>query len=144
MGFAKLPSTIYAIRNKMNGRVYVGRTSDFNLRIKQHFSKLRSSEPQTMKCGDKRVETLFQIDFDTFGEDAFEVYILEEDVEPKECQAREAYWIGYYNSTNPIYGYNIRSERRPSLEFTVIHGIPPRSGGITPDEPGGIESIKSQ
>lgn len=131
MGFAKLPSDIYAIRNRENGRIYVGMTSDLKNRVKQHFSDLRGSTPQTMRRGRERVKTLLQIDFDAYGQDVFEVYVLEENVSPEKCQEREAYWIEYYNSTNPNCGYNIRTERRQTDGIPIIHGTPPRANDVS-------------
>ena len=106
------PSTIYAIRCKENGRVYIGRTYRFEARIREHFYELRKGQ----KCcysHDRtgRVKSLFQADYNRYGEKAFEVYILEENVSPEKCKEREAHWIAEYHSSDPLYGYNKLDEQ---------------------------------
>lgn len=99
----KRPNTIYAVRCIENGKVYIGRTQDLERRIREHIYELRNG---LKACGGRK-DTGFQSDFDKYGESAFEVYILEENVQPLDAQKREIYWIREYRATNPLYGYNI-------------------------------------
>jgi group I intron endonuclease len=127
MGWAATePSAIYAIRCKENGRVYIGRTSCVERRIKEHFTELRKGQ-KTCRTGATKVygKSLLQEDYDKYSEDAFEVYVLEEDIQPEKCKERESFWIAEYNSTNAIYGYNKLSEQgRPELP-SAKRGMPP-------------------
>ena len=122
------PSCIYAIRCKANGRLYIGRTYRLSARIREHFSDLRNG----YKVGSIRTsENLvnFQSDFDKYGEDAFEVFVLQENVSPDLCKATEAKWISEYNTTDPRYGYNIRDERIENSHVPTI-GFPPKPWDI--------------
>lgn len=115
------PSTIYAIRCKINGRLYIGRTHQFQKRLREHFANLRNGAKICSPTG--RTNHLMQSDYKLFGEQAFEVYILEEQVPPDLCQEREAYWIEQYRSTDPRYGYNKRDEKPKIPE--PKKGLPP-------------------
>lgn len=117
------PSTIYAIRCKPTGRIYIGRTYRFEQRIKEHFIELRRYQKLRTNRKGIRVSSNFQDDYNKYGEAAFEVYVLQENVPPEQCQEREAYWIDYYNTVNPNCGYNIRDEHL-QVEFKL--GIPPK------------------
>ncbi len=120
------PCTIYAIRCSANGKVYIGRTYRFNKRIKEHFYDLRQAKKRkTVKKG-VRTSTHFQEDYNRYGESAFEVYILQENVDPEKSKEAEAFWIGEYKSTNPDFGYNVFDERMRPIESAVKHGIPPK------------------
>ena len=99
-------------------------------RISEHFLSLRRG---CKGNGSKRYgvnQANFQKDFDLYGEDAFEVYVLEENIPPESCQAAETKWISEYNSTDPRYGYNIRNENIKD-NFTVpTIGFPPKPWDI--------------
>lgn len=116
------PSTIYGIRCKRSGRVYIGRTYRLEARIKEHFTELRKGRKTCYKDG-RRVMSNMQKDYDKYGEDMFDVYIIEEDVSPDMCKEREAYWIEKYRATDVRYGYN-RLDEKKSFPLPK-HGIPP-------------------
>lgn len=120
------PSTIYAIRCKENGRVYIGRTYRLEGRIKEHFNELRRIKKTTYESS-KHSLSQFQVDFNIYGESAFEVYVLEENVPPEDCRERESYWIAEYNSTNPEFGYNRLTERIIIDHIPINYGCPPKS-----------------
>ena len=103
--------TVYAIQCRENGRVYIGCTNNVGIRIKAHFAKLRKGVVTRYSTRTGRQEkTTFQIDFDHYGQDAFTVHILEENIDYRVRKEREAHWIKEYNATNPVYGYNARPE----------------------------------
>lgn len=117
-------STIYAIRNKENGKVYIGRSTKLEHRIKQHWQEKRrmiqiSKEPKFMGS-----LTDFEKDFECFGQNAFEVYRIEECVPPEMCRQREAFWISEYNATDPRFGYNKSREVAVKVD-SFIRGLPP-------------------
>lgn len=116
--------TIYAIRNKVNGKVYIGASQDVERRVRQHFQEKRYmakiSEGESFKGKLKP----FEQDFKDMGQDAFEVYFLEQNVPPELRQEREAYWIAEYESANPRFGYNKYTEN-PVKCPQIKDGFPP-------------------
>ena len=123
-------SVIYAIRCKENGRVYIGCTANFEARAKSHLSQLRNGEKRREQ-GTSR----FQDDYDQFGEDSFEFYILEENIPWAQRKAREVYWIEVYDAMNEEFGYNARhNSNKRAKGPNVVAGMPPvkRRGVATP------------
>lgn len=115
---AKQISSIYAIRCKTTGKVYVGRSQNPSGRMKQHL--------QHLKRGDNYYGTAsFKEDFDRYGASDFEGYILETDVTPEKFREREAFWIAEYRATNPLYGYN-KDNMEVGLVMKITKGLPPR------------------
>lgn len=127
-------SMIYAIRCTETGRVYIGRTYDLERRLKEHFNELRNGN-KTIKAKvftpakpygqSTRIQSKFQQDYDEYGEGAFEVFILEENIAPSKCKEREAYWIAEYCATDPRYGYNRLTESSEPAVKAIVHGLPP-------------------
>lgn len=120
------PSTIYAIRCKPNSRVYIGRTYRLEKRIREHFTELRRGQKTAFVYKGPRALSMFQTDYNKYGEDAFEVYILEQDVPPEKCKEREAYWISEYHSVDPRYGYNRYDEHLKPIGPVPKAGLPPK------------------
>ena len=110
-------SSIYAIRCKTTGKVYIGRSQDPLARTKQHFQKLKNG---SCECG----TASFQEDFNKYGASDFEMYILESGVVPGKFREREAYWIGEYQATDHRYGYN-KDTMEHGQTFTAANGLPP-------------------
>ena len=120
------PCTIYAIRCSVNGKVYIGRTYRFNQRIKEHFYELRQAKKRKTEKKGIRTSTHFQEDYNIYGESAFEVYILQENVPPDKVKETEAFWICEYKATNPDFGYNVFDEKIRPIESSIKQGIPPK------------------
>ena len=110
-------SSIYAIRCKSTGKVYIGRSQNPHERIKQHLQSLNRGE----NCG----TDAFKEDFYKYGAADFEGYILEEQVYPAKFREREAFWIAEYRATNPLYGYN-KGTMDSGYAITITHGLPPK------------------
>lgn len=110
-------SSIYAIRCKTNGKVYIGRSQNPSERMKQHL--------QCLKIGENCGTASFKEDFDKYGASDFEGYILESNVAPTRFREREAFWIGEYRATNPAYGYN-KDTMEVGLVMKIHKGLPPR------------------
>lgn len=117
----KNPSTIYAIRCTHNGKVYIGRTQRFDQRIREHWLDLKRGFKGKMR------DSSFQDDFDRYGTDGFNVYILEENVPPEMAEKRELHWISEYRATDPRYGYN-KLGGNSFPDFKIIPGLPPKPG----------------
>lgn len=90
-------SGIYLIRNIANGMVYIGQTINLRLRRSTHVASLKYG----YHCNYR-----LQNDYDKSGKGVFEFVMLEQ-VSEEMLDNREAYWIGYYRSTDSRFGYNI-------------------------------------
>lgn len=120
---------VYAIRCKNTGRIYIGVTSDVQRRFKQHLNDLRLRRKEKVSNVNKIVSGReWQLDYDTFGEDAFEFYVLEDGVSdgPAKFHA-ESKWIREYNTCDPRYGYNSQFLfERDAVIVEVTPGVPPK------------------
>ena len=85
---------IYKITNKINGKAYIGQTTDYQRRFREHRNKGGDLEPNKI---------LYKA-FDKYGIDNFEFEVIEDLT--KDYNEREKYWIHYYNTLNPN-GYNM-------------------------------------
>ena len=123
-------STVYGIRCKTTGRIYIGCTSEVNQRIATHFKELHRKQKLTtvyVNGHTERVPSLFQKEYDEYGESDFDVYIIEQDVDKSKRSEREDFWMDYYKSTNPKYGYNRYASVRKDAAFRAyIYETPPR------------------
>ena len=104
---------IYLVKNKINGKVYIGSTNvSFLRRFYSHFVDKSFSMPI------KRA-------FIKYGIENFEYSILEftDNLSKNEIEQKELYWITKYNSTDRKIGYNIVKDPRrfsPIYEKPVI------------------------
>ena len=108
-------SCIYVITNKINGRQYVGQTSDYTKRINSHLSALRNGRSHCR---------YLQYAFNKYGEDAFEFSVLEK-CEDNKLNEREQYWIqklgtldnGYNmcDGGNGIRGFKFTKEQKEHI-----------------------------
>lgn len=96
------------------------------MRLGNHFSELRNhKKPKQSQVNKKPSGVEWQEDYDKYGEESFEFYILEENVDKNERFNREFYWIKKYDTTNPDKGYNTDCKRnRPYFKITA--GLPPK------------------
>jgi len=92
---------VYAIRNKKDGRAYIGSSVDVESRMRGHKSMLKRG---------KHYNRLLQGAFDTFGEDSFEFIVLEANVPTDNLRNREEYYTSLYGTNLSGKGYNIRKE----------------------------------
>lgn len=108
--------TIYAIRCKSNGKVYIGRTTKLDERIKIHFAELKS--------GRHKIKSLLE-DFNKYGKDDFEVYVLEKDI-PYSERYKEYEYMKMYNSFDKKYGYNFGDRgKKTTSTIDYIYKLPP-------------------
>ena len=80
---------IYKITNKLNGKVYIGKSIDIETRWKQHIYNPQNSAIHLAIC--------------KYGKDNFNFEIIEQ-IPIEQLDSREKYWINYYNSISN--GYN--------------------------------------
>lgn len=84
---------IYKITNKLNGKIYIGQTTNPTRRFQEHRAKGYSQEE----------EKILYKAFDKYGISNFSFEILEE---VENYNEREKYWIKVFNSMAPN-GYNM-------------------------------------
>lgn len=92
---------IYKIRNCLNGKVYIGQSTNIKSRFKNHKAASSSSihHPlyNAIRC---------------YGIQNFEFIILEEVQNILLLDVKEQYWMDYYKSYDRLFGYNIESGAR--------------------------------
>lgn len=90
---------IYAIRNKLNGKHYVGSTAiSISGRFKSHRYQLRNG---------KHHSPSLQRSWDKHGESAFDFVVIEEFDDAESLLAREQYWIDKLRAADGATGYNV-------------------------------------
>ena len=90
-------TAVYCITNKADGRKYIGSTTTGWYRLNKHLNQLENGNHY---CED------MQIAFENYGEDVFEIIILE-NCNPRILRNRERYWIKEYRTTEEKHGYNV-------------------------------------
>lgn len=95
---------IYAIKNLINGKVYVGSSLNIRLRWTQHKQKLRRNQHHSSKL---------QKEWKCYGEQSFVFFVVEEmpGVRGKALVQREAQYIENYKSYEQ--GYNCTNQSLP-------------------------------
>lgn len=88
---------IYAIINKLNFKVYVGKSGNINRRAKRHFSQLRKNKHHNQKL---------QNSWNKYGEKIFYYRILEESSD-ENLNLKEISWINCMKFLNNEFGYNL-------------------------------------
>lgn len=126
------PATVYAIRSKTTGKVYIGSTTRLEGRIKDHFRQLKQGlklktvfTPQGED--NRREKTDWQNDYDNYGRGDFEVYRIEDGLTLEERFEREDYWVKMYKADDPRFGYNMCPAKRrgETSEVEIVNKLPP-------------------
>lgn len=92
---------IYKITNKLNGKSYIGQTSDYHRRFIEHKAK---------GYGNEKTKVLYYA-FDKYGIDNFTFEVIEDKTE--KYNEREKYWIKYYDSFENGYNMTEGGEEPP-------------------------------
>mgnify|MGYP001772056195 CR=1 FL=1 len=88
---------IYQIKNSETGKCYIGQTTDFKRRKREHLNELRKH---------KHSNLYLQNAFDKHGESSFEFFILEEC--PKDqANEREIFWLNNFGGFDSENNYNL-------------------------------------
>ena len=98
--------TIYAIQNKVNKKIYVGKTENPQTRLQKHLSDLKN--------GRHIIEDM-QEDFNRFG-DVFELFILEENVCYRDRHIEYKY-MKKYRTCEREFGYNYKDHLAKRVSF---------------------------
>ena len=86
---------IYCIENLVNGKKYIGLSTDIKQRWKQHVINLK---------GGRHINDHFQSAWNKYKAKSFKFYILEE-CEERQLIDREIYYIDLYKSNNRKFTY---------------------------------------
>lgn len=92
---------VYIIKNFANNKIYIGKTErDVNKRFREHLTESRAKNSKTYNyCISRAIRK--------YGENAFDVAVLAENVPLEKLDLIEAHYIDMYDSSNPKIGYNI-------------------------------------
>lgn len=103
---------IYCIKNKINNKVYIGKSMNIKRRIYQHLYDLKNKKT-------KSENSHFLNAWYKYGKENFEYFILEKlELNDSICKDRELYWIQKYKSTNREFGYNLRLDSSSQM---IVH-----------------------
>ena len=88
---------IYKITNIQNNKVYIGQSiRPINQRFKRHLNDAINN----------KLDTHFARAIRKYGKESFYIQTIDRADSQDELNKREIFWIKYYQSTNPKYGYN--------------------------------------
>lgn len=99
-------SGIYAMKNIVNGKMYVGSAIDLGDRRKVHFGKLSRKQ---------HANPHLQSAFNQYGKQSFEFIVLEFVEDKSRLIEREQFWMDCHECCNPDKGYNIRQKAESNL-----------------------------
>lgn len=85
--------TIYAHKNKINNKIYIGQTC-------------KNPPERRWQNGNGYSNQIFYRAIQKYGWENFEHIIIEPCHSQEEANQKEQYWINYYHSNNPNFGYN--------------------------------------
>ena len=111
---------VYLIRNKINGKVYVGKSHNVQDRWKEH-QKVSLAGPNN------RSFSVLHKAIIKYGAVNFEIEILETLDSEEESLKRESYWIHIHKSNIHIYGnkfgYNLTSGAKVCLDTNILRTL---------------------
>lgn len=102
---------IYAIRNLITGKLYIGKSKDIYRRIKTHATHLNTKSKD---------ENRYLINaWHKYGRISFDYIVLEYlEFDNSLLSERELYWMLFYDTTNKDKGYNLRLDSTSNM---VVH-----------------------
>lgn len=102
---------VYKITNKVNRKIYIGSTSKSLVeRFKQHVNDA------------KNIDYPLYLDIREYGQDSFEIQMIEECVNRSEMLSREIFWIKCLKSNTINGNYNIKYGKCIS-PYNVNYGL---------------------
>ena len=91
---------IYKIENLINGKIYIGQSTNISQRWKAHRNRPFNENSESYDCPLYRA-------IRKYGIENFSFVVLEETTK-EELNEKEKNWIASYNSNNPENGYILR------------------------------------
>lgn len=112
---------IYRIVCTVTGKCYVGQTANIREREIQHFRNLKTCRHHSTRLLDA---------YQLYGQDAFCFEMIEDSISKSDINARESYWIAYFDSFEN--GYNMTNGgRNPPLNCRSVEWDGIRYDSIT-------------
>lgn len=90
---------IYKIKNIINGKIYIGLSSNIKQRWRNH---------KNMLIRNDHFNIFLQRSWNKYGEENFVFEIVEECIK-EELSKKEIFYIKLYKTNNDMYGYNLSS-----------------------------------
>lgn len=97
---------VYVIQNNNNLKIYIGQSINANLRWSRHKTSAKNVKLGKKKFGDNGIQGI-HCAMAKHGIDNFEFQIIEEFETEAEADEAEKFWISFFNSRNPQFGYNL-------------------------------------
>lgn len=97
--------TVYALKNRATGKIYVGSTGDIQTRIQTHMSQLRNHKHHCRAM---------QADFDAYGDNFSFTVLYQGHVSGKELVEIERAYMTILRTRDQAHGYN---DKDPSKDF---------------------------
>ena len=102
---------IYLALNIRNGKVYIGKTEvAFGKRIGEHFHKASRISKENIGPFDRELAKE--------GGENFCFFVLEPLTDIENIFKRERYWIKFYASDNPVFGYNCKTPSKTPCKLS--------------------------
>jgi len=98
--------SIYVIQNLINLKIYVGQTIHFKTRWGVHKRSAKYVWLEKRKLGDSGIQVI-HCAMAKYGIENFSYTILEEWETQNEADEAEEFWICFFRSRDPTYGYNL-------------------------------------
>lgn len=98
---------IYFIKNKVNNKIYIGKSKNIYNRLKSHTTALNR---ELSKHENQYIINSWK----KYGEENFEMGVIEY-CKYEELSRIELNWILYYKSNNSKYGYNLRIDTEKGM-----------------------------
>lgn len=110
---------IYIIKNFANNKIYIGKTErSVEERFREHLQESRHPNSPTYNyCLSRAIRK--------YGENAFDVAVLAEDVPIEKLDLVEAHYIDMYCSDSPKIGYNVSKGHYDNSNVEKYRSIQP-------------------
>ena len=104
--------SIYKITNIVNGKCYIGRTSDFYRR--SHHYVYDFNNQRSRQINEYMLRSMIKHGIEKFTFSVIEV--CDQDI----MEERELFWMRYFNSTSRDFGYNLRTDECGAM---IVHDL---------------------